>query len=189
MPTSPVAVPGSEPIREIGSMLSELTGRGGATVIFTCWLAPLAVTVIVAPAACATAEVVTGIDADHAPAGVGYVAGAPAAGGALGRPRETPPAGAGPGRVTPKGAPGPPLAGAGPCRFTQMVAAAPPLTAAGVTWTDWIAAGSTVIWSVTETPLSVAVIVTGVGTATCPSEIWKSVQAWFPGTVIVAGTV
>ena len=42
-------------------------------------------------------------------------------------------------------------------------------------------------WSVVETPLSVAVIVTGVGTVTCPSGIWKSVQAK-PGIVIVAGT-
>src|SRR4051794_41054713 len=159
MPTSPVAVPGSEPIREIGSMLSELTGRGGATVIFTRWLAPLAVTVIVAPAACATAEVVTGIDADHEPAGMVYVAGTLAAGESLDRLSATPPA------------------GAGPCRFTQTVAAVPPLTAAGVIWNDWIAAGSTVIWSVTETPLSVAVIVTGVGAATCPSVTWKSVQA------------
>src|SRR5690348_8316702 len=130
MVTRPVAVPGSDPIREIGLMLRELGACCGATVIFTCWLTPPADTVIVAAVACVTAEVVTGIDHDHEPA----------------------------------------------------------LTAAGETWTDFSAVGSTVIWSETDTPLSVAVIVTGVGTATCPSEIWKSVQAWVPGIVIVAGT-
>src|SRR3954454_8758019 len=31
-------------------------------------------------------------------------------------------------------------------------------------------------------------MVTGVGTETCQSWTWKSVQAWVPGTVIVAGT-
>src|SRR5438046_5356198 len=115
MVTRPVAVPGSDPIREIGAMLSELSGCGGATVTFACWLTPLAVTVIVAAVACVTADVVTGIDADHAPAGTVKVAGTLTAGEALERLSTIP------------------LAGAGPWRFAKAVAAEPPLTAAGET--------------------------------------------------------
>src|SRR5690349_17658467 len=81
-----------------------------------------------------------------------------------------------------------PLAGAGPCRSTQAVTGEPPLTAGVVTRSAFSAAGSTVNWLDTETPLRVAVSVTGVGAVTCPSAIWKSVQAWVPGIVSVAGT-
>jgi hypothetical protein len=151
MVTRPVAVPGSDPIREIGLMLSELGACCGATVIFTCWLTPPADTVIVAAVACVTAEVVTGIDIDHEPAGTVTVAGTLAAGESLETFSTIPPAGAGPWRLAP------------------TIAGVPLLTAAGETWTDFRAAGSTVIRSETDTPLSVAVIVTGVGAATCPS--------------------
>src|SRR5262249_54153399 len=151
MLTSPVAVPGSDPIREIGWMLSELGGRCGATVIVTCWLTPLELTVIVAAVACVTAEVVTGIDIDHAPAGTVTVAGTLTAGESLETLSTTPPA------------------GAGPWRLAQTIAGVPLLTAAGEIWTDFSAVGSMVIRSETDTPLSVAVIVTGVGAATCPS--------------------
>ena len=36
--TSPVAVPGSDPIREIGSIVTDSGGRGGVTVTVVCWL-------------------------------------------------------------------------------------------------------------------------------------------------------
>ena len=39
--TSPVAVPGSDPIREIGSMVTDWGVRGGVTVTVACWLTPL----------------------------------------------------------------------------------------------------------------------------------------------------
>ena len=39
--TRPVALPESDPIREIGSILRESGGRAGATVIFACLLTPL----------------------------------------------------------------------------------------------------------------------------------------------------
>src|SRR5262245_52827022 len=163
MVTRPVAVPGSDPIREIGSIRSVSGVRGGATVSVACLLVPPAVTVIVAAVACVTAEVVTGIDADHAPAGTVTVAGTLTAGLSLERLSSTPPA------------------GAGPFRSIQAVAGEPPLTAAGVSWNNFSAAGSTVNVPEVETPLSVAVIVTGVGDMTCPSATWKSVQAWVPG--------
>src|SRR3954471_6354735 len=115
MLTSPVAVPGSDPIREIGLMLSELGGFAGATVIFTCWLTPPADTVIVAAVACVTADVVTGIDIDHAPAGTVTVGGTLAAGESLVTLSTTPPV------------------GAGPWRFAQTIAVLPLLTAAGET--------------------------------------------------------
>src|SRR4051794_39228471 len=103
MPTRPVAVPGSDPIREIGLTLREPSGNCGATVSFTCWLTPLAVTVIVAGVACATAVVVTVIGTDQVPAGMVKVAGTLAAGESLERLTAIPPA------------------GAGPCRFTKAV--------------------------------------------------------------------
>src|SRR3954454_12908120 len=112
MLTSPVAVPGSDPIREIGLMLSALGGSGGATVIFTCLLTPLAVTVIVAVVGCVTADVVTGIDIDHEPAGTVTVAGTLAAGESLVTLSKRPPV------------------GAGPWRFAQTIAVLPLLTAA-----------------------------------------------------------
>src|SRR4051812_7437505 len=170
MVTLPVAVPGSDPIREIGSILRVSGGRGGATVSVACWLTPLELAVIVAAVVAVTAVVVTGIDADHAPAGTVKVEGTLAAGELLERLSTIPPA------------------GAGPCRSTQAVTGVPPLTAAGVSWSDFSAAGSTVNRPEAETPLSVAVIVTGVGGVTWPSATWKSVQPWVPGIVIVAGT-
>ena len=170
MLTSPVALPGSDPIREIGAMLSPVGGIAGATVIVACWVTPPAVTVIVAGVACVTADVVTWTGIDHVPAGMMMVAGTLAAGELLERFTTSPPA------------------GAGPWRFTKTSVGIPPLTAAGESWSDCTASGSTVILSETETPLSVAVIVTGVGTETCPMVTWKSVQAWVPGIVIVAGT-
>src|SRR4051794_2337371 len=115
MLTFPVAEPGSDPIREIGSMLSASGGRGGVTVRLTCLLAPLAVAVSVARVAPVTAVVVTGTDIENAPGGTVTVAGTLTAWESLARLTTTPPA------------------GAGPCRFTQAVADAPPLTAAGVT--------------------------------------------------------
>src|SRR4051794_12275391 len=99
MLTSPEAVPGSDPIREIGKMLSALGGCCGATVIVTCWRTAPADTVIVAGVACVTADVVTGIDADHAPAGTVTVAGTLAAGESLETLSTIPPAGAGPWRL------------------------------------------------------------------------------------------
>ena len=99
----------------------------GATVSVACLLTPLEVTAIVAAVACVTAAVVTGIDADHEPAGTVKVAGTPTAGLSLDRLSTTPPA------------------GAGPCRSTQAVAGEPPLTAAGVSWSDFSPAGSTVL--------------------------------------------
>src|SRR5262245_8507581 len=114
MVTFPVAVPGSDPIREIGSIRRVSGVRGGATVSVACLLVPPAVTVIVAAVACVTAEVVTGIDADHAPAGTVKVAGTLAAGLSLDRLSTTPPA------------------GAGPFRSTQAVTGDPPLVATDV---------------------------------------------------------
>src|SRR5205823_4178249 len=114
MVTRPVAVPGSDPIRETGSILSVSGVRGGATVSVACLLTPPLLTVIVAAVVCATAEVVTGIDADQEPAGTVKVAGTLTAGLSLDRLSTTP------------------HAGTGPSRSTQAVGWAPPLTAAGV---------------------------------------------------------
>src|SRR4051812_8967854 len=114
MVTRPLAVPGSDPIREIGSILSVSGARGGATVSVACLLAPPAVTVTVAAVACVTADVATGIDAAPEPSGTVKAAGTLAAGLSLERFSVSPPA------------------GAGPFRSPQAVAWAPPLTAAGV---------------------------------------------------------
>src|SRR4051794_26004531 len=80
-----------------------------------------------------------------------------------------------------------PPAGAGPGRWTQAEAGEPPLSATGVARMSFIAVGSTVNWPEVETPLSVAVIVTGVGTVTWPSVIGKSPHPK-PPIVSVAGT-
>ena len=170
MLTSPVALPGSDPIREVGAMLRPVGAIAGATVIVACWVTPPAVTVIVAGVACVTVDVVTCTGIDHVPAGMVTDAGTLAAGELLEKFTTSPPA------------------GAGPWRFTKTSVEKPPATAAGESWTDCTASGSTVILSETVTPLIVAVIVTGVGTETCPIVTGKLVVASLPGTVTEAGT-
>jgi hypothetical protein len=125
--------------------------------------------VIVAVVIAVTLVVVNGMDPDQKSWGTAIVGGTTTAGELLERLTTAPPA------------------GAGPCRFTDRPTREPPLTAGGEAEIDVIVAGATVNWAVVETPLSVAVTVTGVGTETSASVIGISPQA-NPGIETVAGT-
>src|SRR5262249_20215339 len=115
MVTRPVALPGSDPIREIGSILRVSGARGAPTVILACLLTPLKVTGIVPRVAPPTPAAAPGADAAQAPGGPLKAAGPLTAGESLERLSRAPPA------------------GAGPSRSTQAVTGEPPLTATGVT--------------------------------------------------------
>ena len=124
---------------------------------------------IVATVVPVTAVVVSGTEADHTPSGTVIVAGTLTVGESLERLTTAPPA------------------GAGPDRSTQAEPGVPPLTAIGAGRMSFSAVGNTVNWPEVETPLSVAVIVTGVGVVTWESGIAKSPQAK-PARVTDAGT-
>jgi hypothetical protein len=109
--------------------------------------------VIVAVVTAVTLVVVNGVDPDQKSWGTVIVGGTTTAVELLERLTTAPPA------------------GAGPCRFTDRPTSEPPLTPGGEAEIDVIVAGATVNWAVVETPLSVAVTVTGVGTVTSASVI------------------
>jgi hypothetical protein len=109
--------------------------------------------VIVAAVTVLTLVVASGMDPDQKSWGTVIVGGTTTAGELLERLTTAPPA------------------GAGPCRFTETPTWEPPLTAGGEAEMDVIVAGATVNWAVVETPLTVAVTVTGVGTVTSASVI------------------
>src|SRR5437867_10753060 len=81
-----------------------------------------------------------------------------------------------------------PPGGACPVSITIAPAWAPPLIVLGVIDSDFSAVGCTVRSPEAEPPLSVAVIVTGVGEVTWPACIMNCVHAMLAGIVIVAGT-
>lgn len=81
-----------------------------------------------------------------------------------------------------------PPAGAWPLSMTIAVGVAPPLIVLGEIVSDFSADSPTVSCPLADAPLSVAVIVAGVGEATCPACIWNWAHAMFAGIVIDAGT-
>ena len=81
-----------------------------------------------------------------------------------------------------------PPGGACPLSITIAVGVAPPLIVPGEMVSDFSADSPTVSCPLADAPLSVAVIVAGVGEATWPACIWNWVQAMFAGIVIDAGT-
>src|SRR5262249_60845387 len=80
-----------------------------------------------------------------------------------------------------------PPGGAWPFNITLPPDNAPPLELDGIC-SDARDGGSTMNCPVADTPFSVAVSVTGVGTVTCAAVIWNCVQAVPPCIGIVAGT-
>src|SRR5262245_34304680 len=81
-----------------------------------------------------------------------------------------------------------PPPGAWPFSITMAPAVVPPLIELGVRIKEFSDGGRTVNCTDADTPLSVAVSVTGVTTLTCPACIWNCIQAKPPVIVTVGAT-
>src|SRR2546425_4805605 len=158
------------PTVDVGFSVIEVGGGCGVTVICACVVVPFQLAVTLAAVLAATLLVCSGNESDQAPAGRNTDVGGLTAGESLASAT-----------IAPAG-------GAGPVSMTVAPACAPPLIVLGEINSDFSAAGATVSEPDADAPLSVAVIVTGVGDVTWPACIWNCVHAKFAGIVIVAGT-
>src|SRR5712691_11172808 len=133
-----------------------------------------ALAVIVASVVVDTALVWISNPVPLTPAGIVTVAGPVATGESVERFTKNPP---GPARPDPS-------------RSTHPDIVAPPVAVIGFAWngSSFRVGGRKVNWFETDTPLSVAVRVTSVGTLTGPTFVGNCAQAMLPGIVIVGGT-
>src|SRR2546422_2289090 len=158
------------PTVDVGSSVIDAGAGCGVSVTCACVLVPFQLAVTVAVVFAVTLLVWSGNDTEKSPAFTNTVAGGVTAGELLVSVTAAPPG------------------GACPVSITIAPACAPPLMVLGVIDSDFSAVGCTVRSPEAEPPLSVAVIVTGVGEGTWPACIMNCVHAMLAGMVIVAGT-
>src|SRR5712691_1257984 len=158
------------PTVDVGSSVIDAGAGCGVSVTCACVLVPFQLAVTVAVVFAVTLLVWSGNDTEKSPAFTNTVAGGVTAGELLESVTAAPPG------------------GACPVSITIAPACAPPLMVLGVIDSDFSAVGWTVRSPEAEPPLSVAVIVTGVGEVTWPACITNCVHAMLAGMVIVAGT-
>jgi hypothetical protein len=148
MVTFPVELP-SPPITQLGNSVSDVgTAACALTVSSDCTLAPFQLAVIVTTVSVVTVPAKNDTPPARFPAGTVTVAGGRAAGELLERLTTAPPA------------------GARPFNSTVTPTCPPPLMMAGAVLTNFSDGGKTVTSPGADTPLRVAVSVTGVGVVT-----------------------